>query len=224
MKKKFATLLILLTPILVFLGFQIPAQENAVFELLLNKLSIYASRESPEKIYLHTDKAFYIPGETIWIKAYVLNGISHRLSDKSKVIYVELIDESNKLIEHRKLFIDDTSGAADIAIDRNLKQGNYRLRAFTKYMFNKDKPMIFQKELPIRIRNFTDQKRSENEEKLAISDSTMTAVGDSVLSTQEPIVRFFSGRRKSHRGDTEYCGHQNHRSAWKRTTPIGQSN
>ena len=41
-----------------------------------------------EKVYLHTDKNFYLAGEIIWFKIYNVNGSTHRVSDISKTGYV----------------------------------------------------------------------------------------------------------------------------------------
>ncbi|MEM7380394.1 MAG: hypothetical protein AAF361_04255 [Bacteroidota bacterium] len=179
MKHKFSRIFRFAILFLIILGFQAPYQENRVFDLLLSKLSIYANQENPEKIHLHTDKEFYTIGETIWFKAYILNGITHRPSNKSKVVYVELLDENDNVAANRRLFVDDTSGAGDIDISDDLKQGKYRLRAYTKYMLNKDKPLYFEKEIPIWVREFgiakndltTDETINDGPSPLKMKDS-----------------------------------------------------
>ena len=176
---------------LLLLAFQVPVQQNEVFEQLLSKLSIYALRESPEKIYLHTDKEAYQAGETIWFKAYLLDGISHRPSTKSKVIYVELLDEEDRVVEDRKLFIDDNSGAADLIIDKNLKQGNYRLRAFTKYMLNDETPLFFQKQLPVRGYSFTTSEFSENTKDSSATNIAAVEAKKTTALSPEVMVDFF---------------------------------
>ena len=51
-----------------------------------------------EKVYLHFDKPFYIPGETIWYKAYLVNAAGNIPSSLSKIIYTELLDKDGKVI------------------------------------------------------------------------------------------------------------------------------
>ena len=41
------------------------------------------------------DKSFYMTGDMIWFKAYVVDGSSHRPADLNKVAYVELLDTMN---------------------------------------------------------------------------------------------------------------------------------
>ena len=35
-------------------------------------LNVYANQYQEERIYIHFDKSSYIPGETIWFKAYFI--------------------------------------------------------------------------------------------------------------------------------------------------------
>jgi hypothetical protein len=54
---------------------------------------------SPEKIYLQYDKQSYIAGETIWFKAYIMDGLLP--STKSTVLCVELINDSGKTVQKK---------------------------------------------------------------------------------------------------------------------------
>jgi len=48
-----------------------------------------------EKLHLHTDRDFYIPGEKIWFKAYVVDAHTHLYPTYSQYVYVELISPAN---------------------------------------------------------------------------------------------------------------------------------
>lgn len=121
---------------------------NNFRELVFNKLENYANTY-PEKIYLQTDKPYYTIGEDIWYTTYLVNGITHKRSKKSSIIYVELIDEKDNIIDKKQLFTNDVSVAGDFKINKDLKEGNYTLRAYTNYMRNKSGDYFFQKEIPI---------------------------------------------------------------------------
>ncbi|NAS12712.1 TonB-dependent receptor plug domain-containing protein [Poritiphilus flavus] len=193
MKKKVSRLFRFALLFLIIFGFQAPQQENRVFDLLLSKLSIYAGKENPEKIHVHTDKEYYTRGETLWFKAYILNGITHRPSDKSKVVYVELLDENNYVVADRRIFVDDTSGAGDIDIGDNIKQGKYRLRAYTRYMLNKQKPLYFEKEIPIWAREFGLSDSSEEPEEAVKNGMSSLELTDSITpgSGRVQQIRFY---------------------------------
>ena len=43
-----------------------------------------------EKAYLHTDKPFYLIGDTIWLKGYLVDAQTHKESDaQSRFLYIE---------------------------------------------------------------------------------------------------------------------------------------
>ncbi len=58
----------------------------------------YGNDFGQEKAYLHYDKSTYATGETIWYKAYLMNGIY--AADESKTFYVDWSDDKGKLISH----------------------------------------------------------------------------------------------------------------------------
>ncbi|HEY1871286.1 MAG TPA: hypothetical protein VGG71_09520, partial [Chitinophagaceae bacterium] len=45
----------------------------------------YQTKNYNEKIFVHTDKAFYLAGESIWFKLYCVDENFHKPSDISKV-------------------------------------------------------------------------------------------------------------------------------------------
>ena len=57
-----------------------------------------------EKAYLHTDKSFYLIGDTIWLKGYLVDAQTHKESDaQSRFLYIELINRKNKVIQRKKI-------------------------------------------------------------------------------------------------------------------------
>lgn len=166
------------------------AQKNVKYKNITAKFVNYVFHESPEKTYVQTDKDFYTNGETIWFKAYVLSGVTHKISDKSKVVYVELVDTNETVIARRKLFIGEDGANGDIVIPNEIVEGSYLLRAYTKYMMNDENPVIFQKEIPIwRQRNnsnYTSKKTFQEKE-----DNHVSRKKAIPLKGTRPIVQFF---------------------------------
>ncbi|GAA3587227.1 Plug domain-containing protein [Flavivirga amylovorans] len=121
---------------------------NNFRKLLIEKLEDYTNYY-PEKIYVQTDKPYYATGEDIWYTAYLVNGIDHKRSDKSRVIYVELINENDSIVSKKQLYTNDISVPGDFKIRKEWTPGNYMLRAYTNYMRNKDTDYFFQKQIPI---------------------------------------------------------------------------
>lgn len=117
--------------------------------LILNRLNEYTSEKYPEKIYIQTDRPYYTAGETIWFNTFLVNGVTHIKSEKSKIIYVELINEQNEIVSDLKLFTETLSVNGDFKLPVDLQEGTYLLRAFTNYMRNQPRDYFFKKEIPI---------------------------------------------------------------------------
>lgn len=96
-----------------------------------------------EKVFLHTDKPYYFQGDTIWIKAYLTGAITHKMNSFSRYLYVELVDAKDKLLARQLIERNDDSFVASIPIDIEQQEGNYYLRAYTKWMQNFPQDFIY---------------------------------------------------------------------------------
>jgi hypothetical protein len=119
-----------------------------------------------EKPYLHTDKSYYYPEETIWFKAYMNYSSTPHRDSLSKVLYVELISLDEKIIA-RKIYPIDSIGTAngDIKLSSLLK-GDYQLRAYTRWMLNYDRSIIFSKAIKVLAVNEVATGPTVNKESL----------------------------------------------------------
>ena len=89
-----------------------------------------------EKLHLHTDRNFYVPGEKIWFKAYLTDAATLQPATHSRYVYVELINDQDSLIS--RVMIRRQSGMyyGNLLVSENAPEGNYTLRAYTRYMEN----------------------------------------------------------------------------------------
>lgn len=125
-----------------------------------------------EKVYLHTDRKTYYPGDDIWLKAYLIDASERLLSDHSKNLHVELISPSSDIIDSHILKIVNGLANGDFHLSDKLKSGKYRLRAYTYYMRNFGEDLFFNKNIIIinpadSASAFSDNKVDKN--KLEIS-------------------------------------------------------
>ncbi|MBS1975666.1 MAG: hypothetical protein JST13_15065, partial [Bacteroidetes bacterium] len=114
-----------------------------------NKLKAYLSTFICEKAYLQFNKPYYIAGDTIYFKSYVTEGEKHQLSDLSKVLYVELINQGNLIIQSIKLQLDSGISWGDFVLEDSLPAGTYRIRAYTRWMLNNNMNGLFEKPISI---------------------------------------------------------------------------
>ena len=72
-----------------------------------------------------------------------------RLTDMSRVLYVELLDPTGEVVETRKVRLDGGRGSGSFRLDRLLTSGFYEVRAYTRYMLNWDAAWCFSRVLPV---------------------------------------------------------------------------
>ena len=115
----------------------------------INHAMLFGRKNPQEKVYLHFDNTGYFKGETMWFKAYVLRADSRQPSDISGVLYVDLLNPSGNVVEHRKLKVVDGEAHGDIRLDSILGAGFYEVRAYTRYMLNFGPSCCFSRVFPI---------------------------------------------------------------------------
>ncbi len=123
--------------------------QNLPVDSLQQKFITYQQNNYNEKIFVHTDKTFYIAGESIWYKIYCVDGYYHKPSDISKVAYVEILDAGNDPILQAKISLDKGSGNGSFIVPSYIVSGNYIIRAYTKWMQNFDAGYFFEEPLTI---------------------------------------------------------------------------
>jgi len=127
---------------------EIPSRVIATNPLLIS-LQKWTDSIPQEKAYLHLDKPYYVPGDTIWFKGYLTSGSRHQLSPISGAVYVDLINEQNQPVKTLKLPVDSGTVAGDLILDDYVKAGSYRIRAYTQWMRNAGEDYFFDRTFTI---------------------------------------------------------------------------
>ncbi|MBE9586640.1 TonB-dependent receptor plug domain-containing protein [Mucilaginibacter sp. JRF] len=99
-------------------------------------LTRYANKFPQQKVHLHLDRNYAAAGDTLNFKAYVVMAENHRLSDTSKILYIDLLDADNGYSTTLNYQIEAGTASGTIEIPDSLKNGNYTLRAYTNWMKN----------------------------------------------------------------------------------------
>lgn len=89
-----------------------------------------------EKIYLMTDRSGYLAGDTLWVRAFVADEVTHRPMNKSKFVYVELRDAANMVVRRVKLMERDGVYAGYVPLDEGMLTGRYMLTGYTMFAQN----------------------------------------------------------------------------------------
>lgn len=110
-------------------------------------LTVVANDYGQEKTFVHFDKSIYKPGETIWFKAYILNG--SQPSNISKNFYADWYNDSGKLITHQVFPIINATTNGQFFIDSNYKSKHLHLKAYTTWMLNFDTAFLYHNNINI---------------------------------------------------------------------------
>ncbi|RZK79902.1 MAG: hypothetical protein EOO92_08510, partial [Pedobacter sp.] len=111
---------------------------------LVSSLKKWSNDNPQEKVYLHMDKPYYALGDTIWFKGYVTVGSRHQLSALSGSLYVDLITEKDSIVSTLKLPVTAGMAMGDFTLHNELREGNYRIRAYTQWMRNAGEEYFFE--------------------------------------------------------------------------------
>ena len=116
-----------------------------------------------EKIHVMTDKPYYITGDTIWLRAFVVDALTHKPVDASKFVYVELISPMNTVDMRIKIKERDGVFKGYIPLDpTRIAEGEYTLTAYTMFMQNQGEQYFFKKKVKITS-SFAIKRKIETE-------------------------------------------------------------
>lgn len=110
-------------------------------------LKKYAEQYQPEKLHIHFDKDAYLPGETIWLKAYLMEAF--KPSEKSKNIYFDWTDTDGKLLLHSSSPVMESSATTSFTLPIDFKGGAIHIKSYTQWMLNFDSSFLYNKNIPV---------------------------------------------------------------------------
>jgi hypothetical protein len=96
-----------------------------------------------EKIYLQLDNEVYINKQTIWFKAIVTKTADHSSSMRSGVLYADLIDQNEQIVETKLIRLVGGIGDGFFQLNPNYPEGHYQVRAYTEWSRNFGEDFFF---------------------------------------------------------------------------------
>ncbi|WP_291725522.1 MG2 domain-containing protein [Bernardetia sp.] len=126
---------------------------------LVQTNTTFQEKYSSERVYLHLDKPFYKPSETVWFQAYVQDETTLEPSKRSDILHVEFIDPKGNTAKKLQLILEDGTASGEFDLGENAAGGIYKIKAYTKWQENflaentnhqKGNPLIFEKEITVQ--------------------------------------------------------------------------
>jgi hypothetical protein len=151
--------------------------QNAEVDLISSYLE-YTEMDR-ELVYAHLNKSVYIKGETIGIKAYVLDKYTKELVQQSANLYGTISDEKGKVVERKLFMITNGIAIGDFDIEEVYTSGYYTIKLYTNWMRNFDEQSLFVE--TIRIIDPEVEKQMISEADLSKVDAQFLPEGGHLL-------------------------------------------
>ncbi len=137
-------------------------------------------RQAPcESLYLHTNGHTFLPGDTLWFKAYNWEFEKLRPSELSQFLNIGLFKASGDLILNQKHKLENGLSDGDLILPDSLIPGSYLLKAYSNYTNPENSESVFYKRIKLL---------SENEIQLKLNlEDSIFSLGDQVKGSIEAI-------------------------------------
>ena len=119
---------------------------DTIIDPLAHKLIVQRSIFPQEKVHVMTDRELYQPGDTVWMRVWVVDGetLIPRVVG-SRYVYVEIRDGIDSLRQCVKLLEREGRFVGQLVLPQALITGDYTLAAFTYYNLSGAEEFLFKK-------------------------------------------------------------------------------
>ena len=123
------------------------SQQNPFLQELNNQLELRYLKARSEKLYLHLDKTWLQPGETLWFAAYVRDqrDLGPALSE---ILYVQLLNPKGSVLKEIILPVANGKALGDFDIAKDWAGGKYKIKAYTKR--GQAQNMLFERDVQVQ--------------------------------------------------------------------------
>lgn len=126
------------------------AGNQDIIRQLQDALASFNEKFPQEKVYIQTDKTYYIPSESIWYKGYLVNASDNKPSRTGDVVYIELQDPWGNVIDIREQYVISGTFEGSFPLPENRPGGIYKIVSYTNWMKNWGEENYFSKEVTIQ--------------------------------------------------------------------------
>lgn len=135
--------------VLFLLAFSSGFCQMEVMNTIKSGFEKYNNKFLHEKIFVHTDKSFYVAGEIIWFKVYDVDASSLKPLSLSKIAYIEILNKDQKPVVQAKISLTEGIGNGSVFLPMSFNSGAYKIRSYTNWMKNFSADYYFEKDITI---------------------------------------------------------------------------
>lgn len=123
-------------------------QSQHIGSAIIDSMLVYKLLYPQEKVFLHLNMPYYSKRDDIFFKAYLTHARNHNHFTPSKIIYVDLIGPSGKVLDSLSLHTEKGM-AGSFVLNDSMAAGNYQIRAYTQHMRNFSEEFFFHQTLEV---------------------------------------------------------------------------
>ena len=128
---------------LFLLGTQFMFAQNQNADIdLMSSYEDYTEMDR-ELVYAHINKSIYIKGETIGVKAYLLDKYTKAIANEAANLYFSISNVDGKTIESKLIMVNNGIAVGDFDIDDSYTSGYYTIKLYTNWMRNFNEENLF---------------------------------------------------------------------------------
>lgn len=127
--------------------FQLDSDEYIIF--VKDQLAELDLPRKGEKVYVHRDKPYYVTGERMWFKSYIVNMATNQLTERDGVLYLELFAPNGNRVASNMYPVRNGKCDGYLELPSDLPSGAYRLSSYTDRMQGTGRHYYFSDELQI---------------------------------------------------------------------------
>ena len=169
----------------LYTGTQLQSQ---VLDELATKLIKDYESNAKELIVLQTDKSIYQAGTDIWFRTYSVSSNGFAVDSKDKVIYVELANDKDSVVDRVLLNKEALQYNGAITIPGLLKEGFYQVRTYTKTILQEHPADVFIS--PVYITNSGNKRGKEDQQNNSDPVYKFYPEGDNLINGVSSLVVF----------------------------------
>ncbi|RYZ22887.1 MAG: hypothetical protein EOO16_07290 [Chitinophagaceae bacterium] len=140
----------LIAAALLLRAFSASAQATNFYDSLRQVLAQQEAATAGSTLFLHPDKTVYLPQETIWFSAYLLQVLGS--TEQHHTLFVSVCDAATaRVVAGGKYVMDGGLAAGALSLPDSLPAGNYRLFAYTNRYPYEPRQQLYQSEFRIVV-------------------------------------------------------------------------
>jgi hypothetical protein len=167
----------------------VQAQEDPWVTSIKQRFLLHSQRSVHEKIFLHFDRPLYLVGESMWFKAYNIDGVTNGFLGMSKVAYLEVLDRDNNPVLQTKFSLLNGKGHGMAVIPSSITSGVYKIRCYTNWMKNFNEDYFYESSVNIVNPFVKFEANSDSKSELAY-DATFFPEGGELVNDLPSKVGF----------------------------------